>query len=378
MWKNIPKNKWERFFGITLNINPIFNIIGIVILSIKKRDRFKKIKGDRINLYFWGALVLSGIVSVIISYNKSLAIVSFFLPFFFIWLYILGRWYIDNPVRLLKDMVISTSIMGFFSIVFYVFQIEVVINGLDLISEFHKGGRGYILGIGDNGLGVLFQAGIVGALGLLLMAKNRKELLYNLLYFLLSTGGLMISNSRGAMVGTASGVLLLGLIFSWKVILLFIVTTVLSILYSPRLLNSDRFVNRVKSIFDLERHQERIEIWKGTINLIKDHFWFGTGPSNFSEIYEKYRLPGDELNAKSPHSNYLNIISGWGIIGGIIFYGWILMVMIRCWLKGMNKYQKVILAVLIAFWVHVLINDLFAVYVGVLLGCLDNDQIKNN
>ncbi|MFW6389568.1 MAG: O-antigen ligase family protein [Halanaerobiales bacterium] len=368
---DVDKNShWERFFGFTLNINPIFNLIGIIGLSITRRKNFRFIKTDKFNLYTWAVLAVLGIISIISSYDKGTAISSFFIPFAFFWLYILGRWYIKKPVRLLKDMTRGTALMGFLTIVFYLFRVEVIWQGVELISSFGRGDRAYILGIGDNGLGVLLQAGIVASLGLIFVLKKRNERIEYIIYCVLSLGGLIITKSRGAMVGSAAAIFLLIFVVSWKILLIFGGITGISFKIIPG------FLDRVKSIVSLETHMNRIRIYKGVLKMIKDHLWFGTGPGNFHDIYQKYRLPGEFENANTPHSNYLKIISGWGIISGIILYGWIFYIMIRGWFQGGTKYQKIIVAVLVSFWVHVLINDLFAAYSAILLGCLDNKYFK--
>ncbi|MFW6022935.1 MAG: O-antigen ligase family protein [Halanaerobiaceae bacterium] len=368
MSENKKVDCWERFFGLTLNINPIFNLIGIIVISIKRRNRFKKIYSDSINIYFWLALAVSGIVSIIISYNKPLALLSFFVPFLFVWFYVMGRWYIDNPVRFLEDVIKGTAILGLLAIFFYITKIDLVINDVVLIKGTDN--RGFILGIGDNGLGVLLQVGVIGALGMLVIETKRKKILENIIYFILSIGGLVISNSRGAMVGSVAGIIFLTLVISWKIIALFGGASIISLLLSSR------FMNRVKSIFQYQ-NSNRFNIWKGSLKLIRDHLWFGTGPGNFAEVYEKYRVLEEHEHVLTPHNNYLNIISGWGIIGGLIFYGWIFFIMIRSWYRGANKYQIIILAILISFWIHVLFNDLAFPYVGILLGCLDNKRMKD-
>jgi O-antigen ligase len=367
----VKSNFWERFFGLTLNINPIFNLIGIISLPIARRNNFKQIFRDRVNNYLWLGLSLSGLISIAKAYDFVIALESYFIPFAFIYLYVLGRWFINNPYNFLKDMVRGTAFLGLITIIFQILNVNLVISGVDIITKFN-GGRGYILGVGDNGLGVLLQAGIVGSLGFLFIEKQRKDIILNIFFFLFSLGGLIISSSRGAMVGSTVGVIFLGVIFSWQIVLLFGGISILSFFVSSNLWN------RVKSIISLEHRSNfiRIKIWQGTLNMIKDHFWFGTGPGNFSVIYDKYRLPEDTKHI-SPHNNYLNIISDWGIIGGILFYGWVFMVMIRSFLRGITDGQKIILAILISFWVHVLFNDLVAVYAGVLMGCLDNDYYLN-
>lgn len=158
-------NKWERFLGITMNINPLFNLIGLIGLSVSRRDRFRRIKEDKKNLYLWSLLALAGIISILGAYNILSAMASFLIPFIFIWFYIIGRWYIDDPVTLLKDVLIGTGILGFLTVIFYLLKVNIVISGVPLITDFQSlAERGYILGVGDNGLGVLLQVGIVGSL----------------------------------------------------------------------------------------------------------------------------------------------------------------------------------------------------------------------
>src|SRR5690606_7360213 len=97
--QNMKKSsRMERFTGLTLLINPLFTLVGTIYLSIfKTRGLLKKIKSDRLNLYFWLFLAISSIISVIFAINKSVALPTSLVPFLFIWLYILGRWVIQNP-----------------------------------------------------------------------------------------------------------------------------------------------------------------------------------------------------------------------------------------------------------------------------------------
>ncbi len=63
----------------------------------------------------------------------------------------------------------------------------------------------------------------------------------------------------------------------------------------------------------------RIQLWYTSVQLIKDNFWFGTGPANLTDkLIMKYEALGftraaeDELNA---HNQYLESFSGLGIFG---------------------------------------------------------------
>ncbi|HKL13895.1 MAG TPA: O-antigen ligase family protein [Halanaerobiales bacterium] len=360
---------WERITGFTMNIHPAFNLLNLIILSSLRFKRLKNAKWNKINLYMWAGLFITGIISVSGAYDLSLAFSSALIPFVFIWLYILGKYMIDNPKVFIKDMVRGTTILGLITFLARYFSWRFVYHGFVII----KGqGRADILGIGDNGLGVIIQAGIIGALGLLIVVKSKKEKLFYFIYLIINLSALIISSSRGAMVGTAAGSFLLTILMSWKVIA--IITTLVGI----ALFTNNSFYKRALSIFSLDDRSNymRIKVYEGTLNLIKDHFFFGVGPGNFETVYPQYRVPGEKIQAITPHNNYFNIISGWGIIGGLFFFGWIFYTIARNVCKAHDKYKKIIIAILIAFWVHVIFNDLATAYSAILMGLLDNQAFN--
>ncbi|MGM0446465.1 MAG: O-antigen ligase family protein [Bacillota bacterium] len=360
---------WERIMGITMNINPAFNILSLIVLSSTRGKRLKKVKWNKINLYFWAGLFISGVISVITAYDTTKAIPSFLIPFIFIWFYIMGKYFIDNPVIFLKDMIKGTVFLAVIALLANYFSWKIVYKGFEIING---SGRANILGIGDNGLGIIIQAGIIGSLGLLIIVKNKKEKLTYFLFLIITLGALIITSSRGAMVGTAAGSFILSLLISWKVI------AVLTTIVIAALAANKNFYRRALSIFSFENRSNfmRLKIYEGTLALIKDHFFFGVGPGNFGIVYPDYQVSGETINAMTPHNNYLNIITGWGIIGGLFFFGWIFYTILKNIFNSNNKYKKIIAAILIGFWVHVLVNDLATVYSAVLMGLLDNENLK--
>ena len=168
---------WERIMGLTMNINPAFNLLNLILLSSLRGKRLKNADWNRINLYFWAGLFLSGLISTTTAYNVSKAIPAFLIPFIFIWFYIMGKYFIDNPITFLKDVVRGTTFLGLITLLARYFSWRIVYKGFVIING---QGRANILGIGDNGLGVIIQAGIIGALGLLIVVKGRKEKFFNL------------------------------------------------------------------------------------------------------------------------------------------------------------------------------------------------------
>lgn len=368
--QNMKKSsRMERFTGLTLLINPLFTLVGTIYLSIfKTRGLLKKIKSDRLNLYFWLFLAISSIISVIFAINKSVALPTSLVPFLFIWLYILGRWVIQNPASFIQDLIRGAALLSLIAVVARIFNLNLSIGEFRLLSKFHSGGRGEILYIADNGLGLLFQAGLVGAFGsLVIYWKEKRYIIENLIAFLLCTFGLVISGSRGAMVSS-----LVAIFFLSGFIPIIGAGLVSVLLY---VFSGERFL----SAFRLEEHMTRINIWKSCLKIIRDYPLFGVGPGNFGAVYERYKpevFIARNLNVTCAHSNFLTVFIGWGLVGGLLFWGWQFFIILRNMIKGITPLQRVIIAILISFYAHTAINDLFAAYSGFLLGLVEHEAFR--
>ena len=368
-------NRMERFTGLTLGINPLFTLFATIYLSLfKTRGLLKKIKTDRTNLCFWLSLAISGLISVILSVDQTVALANYFIPFLFIWLYILGRWVIKDPVCFIQELIRGVAFLSLIAIIAKFFSIDCSIGSFRLLSKFTNGGRGEILYIADNGLGLFFQAGLVGAFGsLIIYWKEKRHLVENLVAFFLCAFGLVITGSRGAMVGSLLAIIFL-VIIKIRIIPLIGAGILSLILY---FFSGERFV----SAFQFKEHMTRINIWKSCLKIIKDYPLFGVGPGIFGAVYERYKpdiFLAQNLNVTCAHSNYLTIFIGWGLVGGLIFWGWQLTVFIRTTIKGLTPFQRVIIAILISFYAHIAINDLFAAYSGFLLGLIEHESFQKS
>jgi tetratricopeptide (TPR) repeat protein len=71
----------------------------------------------------------------------------------------------------------------------------------------------------------------------------------------------------------------------------------------------------------------RWQYWTATIQIIKDHPWFGVGPCNFAYQYCRYKLPEAIETISDPHNLVLSLLAQYGPIGLI---GWAVMVLGPC------------------------------------------------
>jgi O-antigen ligase len=79
-------------------------------------------------------------------------------------------------------------------------------------------------------------------------------------------------------------------------------------------------VPRFASMLDLRQGSTffRLELWRSSLTLIREHPWFGIGPGNFLGAYRtRYVLPSawQEFNLEHPHNVYLDHWTRLGLLG---------------------------------------------------------------
>lgn len=220
--------------------------------------------------------------------------------------------------------------------------------------------RGQTLLVGTNGTGTLL---IISSFMLLSCFDyyRKKENMVNSSYhwvryskflfipFLLSVIAMILTYSRGALVGFLTGFTFYNL-RSQKNIILFLITIILLL---SIFLISPQFRNRFMSIFSLEANNNRIQIWTSTIEIIKDHSFLGIGPGNFSVVYPDYKTPeAKESNHPFSHNIFSNMAAELGIPGLILF------IMIIIYLLKMGY---------IISKINTLYRGLFSSFIGILV-----------
>ena len=62
----------------------------------------------------------------------------------------------------------------------------------------------------------------------------------------------------------------------------------------------------------------RLQVWAAARRMWLDHFWWGVGPGHFNEYFNEYRPPEIQMRAGWVHSDYLNVLTDWGLVGGLL------------------------------------------------------------
>ncbi len=138
------------------------------------------------------------------------------------------------------------------------------------------------------------------------------------IFFLFLTGivllGLILSKSRGGIIGLAIGMtvlVFLGGKRSRPIILVLIGCWIMILAYGS-IIGFEEIVKRFAEI--AHDAPVRLKIWRFTWRLICDHWLSGTGAGTYSPVVFLYQLfDTDLLQVGHAHSDYLEIASEWGL-----------------------------------------------------------------
>lgn len=155
---------------------------------------------------------------------------------------------------------------------------------------------------------------------LIMITIYEKQKIKKILYILLTIVvlfNIVFTGSRNAIIGIAVGMVVLIILYSWKLIIPLFIMGVAS-LFVPVIRE------RILAINDPIQNQSRIYLWHIAKKMIKDHPIFGVGNGNYVSLYNKYVqiYPQYKFYGYSNypcHNSYLKIESELGIIGGISF-----------------------------------------------------------
>jgi O-antigen ligase len=237
-----------------------------------------------------------------------------------------------------------------------------------------------------NILGGLLVVGILMTIYLILnnqqlnfeLKIKKFKLLFFSSYFLLLAfiAALFFTFSRGAWIGAGAGILIIFILAviknDWlaqkkllKIILLsgifiFIASSIFSDLVSARTSSALRLENKSNS--------ERIESYRTSLKIIKNHWLFGTGIGNYTlAVHNEIDKTQPSYFYQPAHNIYLLILSEIGILGFIFFISLLLYVLIFNFeIRILLEYSNI--ALIVSLFVMMSIDHWFwSLHFGVLL-----------
>ena len=138
---------------------------------------------------------------------------------------------------------------------------------------------------------------------------------------LLLLAGIGVTVSRGgwAAIGVALSIFFILLIRlrQYRIpALIALVALVLAAFYFY--VKTERVQKRLQNVFSIESPetaQMRFWLWKPTLQMWRDHPWFGVGPAHFDYRFPQYRPEYVQARPGYAHNDYLNTLAEWGVVG---------------------------------------------------------------
>lgn len=156
-------------------------------------------------------------------------------------------------------------------------------------------------------------------------------------FFALIVSGLafFLTRSRGAFLSFGAAVLALGATKSRRLVVFFATLLVAGLFVMPV---SER--ERIISVADITKGTtwERLELWEGTINMIKVHPVLGFGINTYSRNFPNYK-PAGYPDVRYSHNCYLHMASEIGIPGAAIFLGFLSYVLFMAF-RGASRMES--------------------------------------
>lgn len=215
--------------------------------------------------------------------------------------------------RVVSAIIISGSVMAAYAI----FQF---ITGYDYLrgQPLEPFGSGYIaVGVFTHHLtygGIALIVTILALWRIISVNPLKGKHLAKLMIVLLNCIGLFVSYARSAIVGLGAGLVVFIAIADRRLrkyaAIAAIIGLVLMVVIVPGL--PQRFLNSIQG----GEHSEgpRVRLWLTSLRIIEDNPFFGVGQSNFGNVFEQYKIPGEYHNWAHSHNDMLSVAVDGGLI----------------------------------------------------------------
>lgn len=223
-------------------------------------------------------------------------------------------------------------------------------GGDGFLASYLKKGEGYGQFVNRNHFAFLMEMGLGLALGLIVRGGVRRDraLIFLAVAVLLWTA-LVLSNTRAGIFSMLCQLLFIGLLLSltrsvrttdaekarakksahWRVDRFFAARIILVVCLVAAVsgmvvwIGGDPLANRIQGDASAEEpsprsNTDRVDIWRATWHLIKDHPIAGVGFGGYLASIGQYHDASGVLTPHQAHNDYLELLAGGGIIGGAI------------------------------------------------------------
>lgn len=299
----------------------ILSYILKIVTSSKNRSKFIVAIKDFFTSYlsiFMSILALMMLISVSYAVEKKLALSESVRFIVYIIIYFIIKYDANSKkctIGMIRSYIFSTLVLSIFGIYQY-------FTGYGLEGKFGEN-YGYlrykVMANMDNpnNLAAFLILAIFPMIMLAIYEKEKIKKLFYIILSLLIFTNLILTGSRNAIIGIMVGVVILAIVYSFRLFILMALLGGISI-FIPVIRT------RLMAIMDKTQNESRIYLWEIAKRMIKDHPLFGVGNGNYVSLYDKYTEIYPQFKfygyTRFPcHNSYLKIESELGIMGGISF-----------------------------------------------------------
>ncbi len=141
--------------------------------------------------------------------------------------------------------------------------------------------------------------------------------------------GIGVSISRGGWLATLVALLLFFSVLIRRsqyriaaLIIMVLLVSAIAFAYSK----ADRARKRLENALTLDSQDTvwtRYWLWRPSLQMWKDHPWFGVGPAHYDDCFPAYRPAEIQARPGYAHNDYLQTLAEWGLVGtGLIAASW--------------------------------------------------------
>lgn len=329
---------WLLLFGITFS-NSATEIFAITIIAlfIIKRISLKNFKPPKtpVNLILYAICAIVFITFLRSAYFSEsvrgfIRIVKFILLFF-----ALVEFFSEDEKRIKRIfwVIMAAACFTFLNGIFQsIYGFDILrhhrINDLDYLRRINAS----FIHSNDFGAYIIFVLPVSFCFFCSCLKKNQR--IFLALNFLLGAYCLIKTSSRGAWLGFLIGLIVYFFFYKRRLSIVVPLAVVLFVMFSPHGLD------RIKSLFVSEHNTvwERMQLWKGTWEMVKVHPFFGFGINTFSRYFHLFK-PEIYPDLRYTHNSYLQMWSEIGIFGLLTYFGLIFTILVKT-LRGMRKKLK--------------------------------------
>ncbi|MEW6557418.1 MAG: O-antigen ligase family protein [Elusimicrobiota bacterium] len=196
--------------------------------------------------------------------------------------------------------------------------------------------------------------------------ENKRNIITFLSFFVITVGSIISFSRSGWFALFFAGVVyclkknfLKIIIKNWVYLISFVVFLGLIFFLMPK--DAKDFFNYKfnSKMFASKSFEHRLKSYITTKNILKDYPLFGVGFGNYPKVHEKYMVEGVHKETPTPDNIYLRFLCDNGIVGGSVFFVFIIFWLLKLWKKRDNQLVWAIFCGLVGFLINQFTADLF-------------------